>query len=558
MALLSQTVRERIERLARRFRAELPDRLSELEDSYERLSGNREDEKALQDLRYLAHRLAGSGATFGLHHLSTLARSLEDLIVEEGSEGSPPSDATLTELRGFLDALWNAAQVTPGADGAELDALEETVEETGDEPERVVCLFLEDETRCQDLTDQLGFFGFSVYTVRNVDEIEKFLKERFRVAAVVDAGMLPTSSSDCGLRRLREDYSELFSLIVLSEEDNYEWRLRSVRCGGDGFIAEPVEITHLVDKIETVCHPMSRVPYHVVLVDDDPEFISYLAMVLQNAGMITSVVTDPQNLFEVMVESKPELIILDIYMPDCDGIELARMIRQQEAYVGIPIVFLSVERDARKQLEAIREGADDFFVKPIDANHLVTAIRMRAQRTRDMRFFMERDSLTGLLNHSSLREKLSTEVQRARRMGIDICFAMLDLDHFKSVNDTYGHLAGDRVLKSLARLLTERLRKTDVVGRYGGEEFGVILFNTDIENAGRVMDEVRERFAQIRHVNDEESFFVTFSCGLASYRDFDTARALAEEADRALYRAKEAGRNRVEKASSIVAPGQPT
>jgi diguanylate cyclase (GGDEF)-like protein len=558
MALLSQTVKERIERLARRFRAELPDRLSELEDSYNRLAEKRDDAQALQDLRYLSHRLAGSGATFGLNHLSALARRIEDLVVEESTGKKSLAQAKFSELRGFLDALWNAAQVTPGEVGAELDILEEPAQENGNEPERVVCLLMEDASRCQDLTDQLGFFGFSVYTVTGVEDIEAFLKDRYRVASVVDAGLLPETAGNCGLRRLRDEYPELFSLIVLSEEDNYDWRLKAVRCGGDGFIAEPVEITHLVDKIETVCHPMSRVPYHVVLVDDDPEFISYLAMVLQNAGMITSVVTDPRNLFEVMVESKPELIILDIYMPDCDGIELARMIRQQEAYVGIPIVFLSVERDARKQLEAIREGADDFFVKPIDANHLVTAIRMRAQRTRDMRFFMERDSLTGLLNHSSLREKLSTEVQRARRMGIDVCFAMLDLDHFKSVNDTYGHLAGDRVLKSLARLLTERLRKTDVVGRYGGEEFGVILFNTDIENASRVLDEVRERFAQIRHVNDEESFFVTFSCGLASYREFDTARALAEEADKALYRAKEAGRNRVEKASSTLTPSQPS
>jgi diguanylate cyclase (GGDEF)-like protein len=558
MALLSQTVRERIERLSQRFRAELPDRLSELEGSYERLASQRDDFEALQELRYQSHRLAGSGATFGLHHLSTLARKVEDIVVGSIENGEPLKESAATELRGHLDALWNTAHVTPGPDGAEFDALEEAPDDGAQEPERIVCLLLRDQMRCQDYSDQLGFFGFTVHVVSGPEEIEKLLKERFRVAAVVDATFLPSGAGDCPLRRLSDEYNDLFSLIVLCEEDNYDWRLRAVRCGGDGFIAEPVEITHLVDKIETVCHPMARVPYHVVLVDDDPEFISYVAMVLQNAGMITSVVTDPRNLFQLMVESKPELILLDIYMPECDGVELARMIRQQDAYVGIPIVFLSVENDARKQLEAIREGADDFFVKPIDPNHLVTSIRMRAQRTRDMRFFMERDSLTGLLSHSSLREKLSTEVQRARRMGIDVCFAMLDLDHFKSVNDTYGHLAGDRVLKTLSRLLSERLRKTDIVGRYGGEEFGVVLFNTDLDNATQVIDEVRDRFSQIRHVSEEESIFVTFSCGVASFRDFDTARLLAEEADRALYRAKEAGRNIVVKASAVTASGQPT
>ncbi len=557
MALLSQTVKDRIERLGQRFRAELPDRLSELEASFDRLAVKNDDLEALQDLRYQSHRLAGSGATFGLNHLSTLARRVENLVAGSLDEDGELTDAGAKELRGYLDALRSAAKSTPEFDGSDFDTLEEAPVDGAEEPERIVCLMLEDQTRCQDYADQLGFFGFDVRLVSRADQIEELLKERFRVAVVVDATSLPPAGSTCPLRRLSDEYKELFSLIVLCEEDNYDWRLRAVRCGGDAFIAEPVEITHLVDKIETVCHPMARVPYHVVLVDDDPEFVSYIAMVLQNAGMITSVVTDPRNLFQVMVESKPELIVLDIYMPDCDGIELARMIRQQDAYVGIPIVFLSVENDARKQLEAVREGADDFFVKPIEPNHLVTSIRMRAQRTRDMRFFMERDSLTGLLNHSSLREKLSTEVQRARRMGIDVCFAMLDLDHFKSVNDTYGHLAGDRVLKSLARLLTERLRKTDIVGRYGGEEFGVVLFNTDLENASRVMDEVRDRFSQIRHVNEDESFFVTFSCGVASFRDNDTARLLAEEADRALYRAKEAGRNNVARASALETPGQP-
>ncbi len=548
MALLSQTVRDRIERLGQRFRAELPDRISELENSYEHLSNQRGDKEALQELRYQSHRLAGSGATFGMHHLSSLARKMEEIALEFGDKGGELPLHSVTELRGHLDALWNAAQVVPEPDGQSMDVLEEAPLMEGNEPERIVCLLFDSSDRAQDYKDQLGFFGFSVHSVSTPDQIEAFLEDKYRVAAVVEATYLPEVQLECPLNRLRQEYPELFSLIVLCEEDNYDWRLRAVRCGGDAFIAEPVEITHLVDKIETVCHPMSRVPYHVVLVDDDPEFVSYIAMLLQNAGMITSVVTDPRTLFEVMVESKPELIVLDIYMPDCDGVELARMIRQQDAYVGIPIVFLSVEQDARKQLEAIREGADDFFVKPIDPSHIVTSIRMRAQRTRDMRFFMERDSLTGLLNHSSLREKLSTEVQRARRMGIDVCFAMLDLDHFKSINDTYGHLAGDRVLKTLSRLLNERLRKTDIIGRYGGEEFGVVLFNTDLDNAARVMDEVRDRFSQVRHVNEDEAFHVTFSCGVASFRDHHTARRLAEEADKALYGAKEGGRNRVVKA----------
>jgi diguanylate cyclase (GGDEF)-like protein len=162
-----------------------------------------------------------------------------------------------------------------------------------------------------------------------------------------------------------------------------------------------------------------------------------------------------------------------------------------------------------------------------------------------MRFYMERDSLTGLLNHTHLIHNLSKEIQRAERVGRPVCFAMIDLDHFKSVNDTHGHLTGDRVLKSLARHLQDTLRKTDIIGRYGGEEFGVVLFNVDLETAAKVMDKVREDFAAMPQESGDGKFSVTFSCGIASYPEFDGPGPINEAADRALYQAKAKGRNTV-------------
>ena len=283
----------------------------------------------------------------------------------------------------------------------------------------------------------------------------------------------------------------------------------------------------------------------MLIVDDDKEQVSYHALLLQQAGMITSVVSDPENMFPILIDTKPELILLDMYMPGCSGLELATIIRQQEAFVSVPIVFLSIETNQDKHLEAISRGGDGFLIKPIRPEHLITTVRSRIERTRSMRFFMERDSLTGLLNHTHLNQSLSKEVQRAERVGRPLCFAMLDIDHFKNVNDSYGHLTGDRVLKSLARYLQDRLRKTDIIGRYGGEEFGIILFNVDMENAKRVVDTVREDFSKIEHEAGEQRFRVSFSCGIASYPEFDGGGALTEAADRALYTAKANGRNQV-------------
>ncbi|MCX7172009.1 MAG: diguanylate cyclase [Proteobacteria bacterium] len=225
--------------------------------------------------------------------------------------------------------------------------------------------------------------------------------------------------------------------------------------------------------------------------------------------------------------------------------ELAKVIRQLDAFVSIPIVFLSVEANLDKQLLAMGLGGDDFLVKPIQPEHLVAAVTNRIGRSLALRSFIVRDSLTGLFNHTTLEEQLEREVARATRRRTQLSFAMLDIDHFKQVNDTYGHPIGDRVIKSLALLLKQRLRKTDIVGRYGGEEFAVIFGDADAATAVRLMNVIRSDFAQLKHLAGDMEFSVTFSCGIADISHFGDPARICEAADKALYQAKHAGRNQV-------------
>jgi PleD family two-component response regulator len=143
-------------------------------------------------------------------------------------------------------------------------------------------------------------------------------------------------------------------------------------------------------------------------------------------------------------------------MPGASGQEIAKVIRQQDAYLSIPIVFLSAESDIGRQREAMSLGGDEFLHKPIQPEHLVSAVRSRVIRYRALRALMVRDSLTGLLNHTSYKERLRAEVARAKRQNKMLSVAIIDIDHFKNVNDTYGHPAGDRVIKNLSRLLKQR------------------------------------------------------------------------------------------------------
>ncbi len=248
---------------------------------------------------------------------------------------------------------------------------------------------------------------------------------------------------------------------------------------------------------------------------------------------------------EPLLEFAPDLILIDLYMPGCNGMELAKVIRQLDAFVGIPIVFLSAEGDPDKQLFAMGMGADDFLTKPIRPHRLVSSVSSRVRRSLQLRSFMVRDSLTGLLNHTAIKDQLEHEVAQTKRRRTPLSFAMVDIDHFKQINDTYGHPAGDRVIKSLSRLLKQRLRETDVIGRYGGEEFAVILTNTDRGTAMKVLEAIREDFSQLHHLADGREFSATFSCGVADVSYFGDAAKLCDAADKALYKAKRAGRNRM-------------
>jgi diguanylate cyclase (GGDEF)-like protein len=334
--------------------------------------------------------------------------------------------------------------------------------------------------------------------------------------------------------------------MFISDQDDQATRLKAIRAGGTAFFSKPLDTVSLIDHLDELTSTDTADPYRVLVVEDQPPIANYYKMVLNMAGMDAQVVTDATKVLQQMIEYQPDLILLDLYMPEVNGAELVRIIRQMEEFVSIPIVFLSSEDDFVKQMEVMSLGGDDFLTKPIKASHLVALVKSRLERLKTLRSYMVRDSLTGLLNHTSFRSTLIQEVNRCGRQNARLAVAMMDIDHFKMVNDTYGHSAGDHVLKSLSRLLKQRLRRSDIIGRYGGEEFVALLLDVDAQQAWRIMDEIRGHFSEVEHFATKSgSLHVTFSCGIATYPQFTDPKLLSDAADQALYAAKAAGRNRV-------------
>jgi len=415
--------------------------------------------------------------------------------------------------------------------------------------DRLVYLVTKDHQFASFLAEQIIHFGYDIQPVRDFKSLANAIAKHHSVAILID---IPSKEngilSDEIFDEIAEFQKSLSPIIFVSEYDDQVVRLKSIQMGGIAFFTKPINFVNLIDKLDTLNSATKQTtkPSRVLIVEDQQAVASYYQMILKMSGMDAQYVTDPNMVLNQVREYHPDLILMDTFMPKIKGTDLAKVIRQIDDFVSIPIVFLSSEDDFAKRIEALDLGGDDFLIKPIKASHLMAVVRTRLERSKTLRTFMVRDSLTNLLNHTAFRSTLNQEVNRCKRQNSCLALAMLDIDHFKQVNDTYGHAAGDSVLKSLSRLLEQRLRRSDIVGRYGGEEFVALLLDCKADQALVIMDEIRDHFSKIDfYPNETSALSVTFSCGISTFPEYKNAQELSDASDQALYNAKASGRNKI-------------
>lgn len=543
---------ERLQALRAEFAAGLPARVASIRAA---LEGVREEPGRVLapagTLRRLVHNLAGAGGTFGHHELGLAARQLEATLISLGLNPSP-TEAEFARIEAQMEALdpltGSAPDDSPEGDlVSQVDSPGQGIQQ--DRPTLIYVLD-DEELLAQEISRQLQHFGYECVTCFTPDDLRAAFTQARPAAVVADISF--NEGPLAGPRVIAELQRDLLPVptIFISVSVDWEARLAAARAGGRAYLTKPVDMTTLVAELDHLTGRLQESPFRVLLLDDDPLLARHYATILQNGGMEPLVVAEPAQILDRLAAFNPDLLLLDLYMPGCSGLEVARVVRQTATYTHLPIVFLSSEHSRDEQLVALKEGGDDFLEKPVRPAHLVNAVAARARRFRALRALMNRDSLTGLLNHTNLKVALERELSLSLRRQRPLTFVMLDLDHFKSVNDTYGHPVGDRVIKGLSRLLVQRLRKGDIIGRYGGEEFALILPDTDLEHGLRVVDELRTEFATLAHQHAEGSFTITFSAGLAELGPNSRMESLLEAADGALYEAKRRGRNQVAGAST--------
>ncbi len=303
----------------------------------------------------------------------------------------------------------------------------------------------------------------------------------------------------------------------------------------------------------------------ILIVDDDADSVELVWQWLALQGYDLMLAHSGREALEKVRSTPPDLILLDLRLPPPDGFEVARILKRNPETKAIPVIVMTVRKDAESRVECLRIGVDDFVTKPfhwdeldatvqsaLEKRRLYTALesanlQLQAANSRLLKLAVT-DERTNLHNDRYLRQRLSEEFKRSLRYGTHLAILLLDLDRFKKVNDRYGHDCGDSVLREFGEILVDSARETDIVGRYGGEEFLMVLPNTDGIKAAIVGERIRKMTEDHLFRYQDQIVRVTVSAGIASVpanRDIREEEQFVRAADDALYRAKEAGRNKV-------------
>jgi len=299
----------------------------------------------------------------------------------------------------------------------------------------------------------------------------------------------------------------------------------------------------------------------VLIVDDDPQISQLMTAVLQTEGIYDLKIADSgEAALEAIEDWQPDLVLLDVNMPGISGLETLSLVRRREEHVGV--ILVSGNSDTEDVIKGLDSGADDYICKPFNPYELMARVRtqLRIKKLTDelseantkLQALVEIDDLTGLYNMRSMYQRIELEISRCRRLKTGISIVMMDMDHFKRVNDDHDHLFGSFVLQHVGKIIQENVRDVDYGARYGGDEFMVVLSATDYQGAEVFCERVREKIESYQFDNGDHQIDLTSSIGFSVYfpgaegaGSLD-AKEILKWADKALYDCKEKGRNRIE------------
>lgn len=512
-----------------------------------------------------AHQLAGSGGSMGFPELGRTALYLDVALVALTESPDRPGPAEAAQLRLLTGAVLkrmaglqpdHSSLLQPADEQAEAILMAGDVA-PGFAPPGVrarqslrlgteVILISQDEVVINHLQKDLAPYGL-ILTVRPVPAALASAQSGMTTLVILDRDACPATDPEEGGVLPADVTAGLapdIPVAVMDHDDSLQRRIDARQAGAVAFVGKPVNAAVIVDLLDRLHHvPDTRPPSVVVLGDDGMEKALCLHA-LQAAGMTCISPDDPDTLLQCLTDARPDLLIL---LRRCAGLpagDILGALRQHPAYVSLPALILG-GRDADLHADSVA-GADVAVALPFDPDVLVLSVWHRVQRSREVQALITRDSLCNLLTHGAFINQLERELSLARRGRSDLSVALLDIDGLREINELWGHQTGDAVLQGFSRLLRQRMRKTDIIGRLGGETFAIILPGASKAQARQVITDIAGAFRSLDQPCRDGVFQATVSAGIAGFTDgAGTVRDCLRAADSALFAAKNRGRDQV-------------
>lgn len=540
-----QDFERKLQESKEKYIKQLPEKISEIKILWNHLFSKEWNQEMLLKLQRSVNNLAGSGSTFGFPKLSEKALMLYNILKNINTE--KPNVIDKVNINDLVEDLQNV-ELNIFKDIFESSQISKIKLPELPKKSKIIYILDADNQFANELSVQISYYHNEVVIINDLHSLEKKLQSGVSPSVVlIDSEFaLHTLYNQPLVQTLQEKYFLSCPFIFISSNNDLKTRLAAVKACGEAYFTKPVDIGLLLERINTLTNTSQESPYRILIVEEDEALAKYYAIFLERVGMKVNIIDNPEKLLDTISRVQPELIVLGMYMSQYNGLDLARVIRQHQSYLALPIVLLSAEKDTHIQYFARQVGVDDFLIAPIPGQLFSESILNRVQRSRSIRENLSRDGLTGLFTYAKIKEHLEAQLSICKRFNRTLSLVVLDLDNFKSINERYGYTTGDQILINFSNLLKRSIRTSDFIGRVGGEKFVMVLPETNEQGALTVLDRIRRTFASMPQNAEDKFFNVSFSAGVAVFPAQDNMEKLFETAERALSGAKLKGKNCIE------------
>jgi diguanylate cyclase (GGDEF)-like protein len=510
--------REKAAKIWEQGKSNIIERVGILEQAAQALLNGALDDDIRQKAKQESHKLIGTLGTFGIHEGSEVARQIEALLQIEGKLKSQQADDFHTQVCGLRSLLENADLSTLNQRNSSAKTAIAAIQHS-QQNRQPNLLIIDDD---QELLNLLGLeaaqHGLQTTIANTLDTAETMIQANCPDVVLLDLSFADTNED--GLAFLAKLTSQLPQLpvLVFTGSNQVMDRVAVARLKGRGFLQKPTTATQVLDAVSQVLQSSQKAQTRVIAVDDDPIILRILRGLLEPWGVQVVTIENPLQFWDSLESVTPDLVILDIEMPGINGIELCQTLRNDVRWGWLPVLFLTGSTDAETIHKVFSAGGDDYINKPIVPPELITRILNRLERTRMLRSQAEVDSLTGLANRQKSVQDLDRCLQLARRSEQPLCFAVLELDRLKQVNERYGHSVSEKVLRQVGQLLRREFRSEDVISRWSGAEFVIGMYGMTRGDGVEWLAEILETLRQMEFgIIDQEPFRVTYSASVAQY-----------------------------------------